>query len=218
MNAKKVYEFKRTRKKGLSGQTELNPIKYKKVQVEKWFKNFAPLANYEIKYNEYYKDYIIFIYNSLVVTKNFSIKDMKQEDINLPENLIIEEKLILDNFPITKLPNFIKVKGSIILKDLNITEIPCMLYSDELIYGESWKSIEGNLLLEGLLIDKLPHRLWVEVDDMSLENCKNITNESMPDQLHVGGNLFLYGTQVTEDFILEKMKSNDYEITENIYF
>ena len=122
MKAKKVYEFKRTRKQGLSKQTEIGLTVYKRKEIEKWFKKYAPNAIYEIK------DDLSVIVNGVLYLENTNITELPFE------NLTVNGFLNLDYSGIEELPDTLSISGSLYLEKTKITELPDNLNVKNYIY------------------------------------------------------------------------------------
>ena len=144
MKAKKVNEFKRTRKQGLSKQTELGIVQYTKKQIEEWFKKYLPNVNYEIK-----DDLSVICYNSIDFEGNTEITEFpfnnlklpdKYLDIEnssfekLPEYLDVDNRIYLANTKISKLPKYLKTNSSVYIENTLITEIPETIQVKRYIY------------------------------------------------------------------------------------
>ena len=112
MKAKKVYEFKRTRKQGLSTQTELGIIKYTKRQIEKWFQEFTNLNNTIYIIND---DLSVHVLDNLVINS-------KATEIPIPK-LKVEGYLELTHSNIEYLPPDLEVR-SLYMDKSNLKELP----------------------------------------------------------------------------------------------
>ena len=101
----------------------------------------------------------------------------------LPDNLIVNGYLWLDGCKNLKsLPNGLKVKYNLDLRDTNITFLPSDL------------EVGGSLILIRSQIEKLPDNLTVN-RTLDLEGCKNL--KSLPNGLKVKGDLDLRDTNIT---------------------
>ena len=181
MKAKKVYEFKRTRKQGLSKQTEIGLDYYKKQTIIDWFKKWKP--EWEER-NEY------------IILNDLSIK--VYEDLNLsgtnvdylPEKLILGKFVFLnlENTPITKLPKEITIPGFLDLSYSNIKELS--------------GNITGYINLRYTPIKELP-------DNLKLNSSLILNNtqiKELPKGLKIGGNLILNNiiTELPDDLYVKK--------------
>ena len=138
MKARKVYEFKRTRKRGLSKQTELHSdIFFKKQIIEEWFKQWLPNVKYQIN-----DDLSVEIFQDIDLESNKDFNEIPFDNIKingfldlsetsikkLPDNLTIINDLYLYNTPIEDLPNNLNIGGSLDIVNTNITDFPNDLY------------------------------------------------------------------------------------------
>ena len=195
MKAKKVYEFKRTRKRGLSKQTEIGLNHFVREEIIGWFNEWFP--DWEEN-----KDYEI-INDLLIINKIFDLghKDVKY----LPKTKIkFKYSVFLHNTPIEKLPNdIISVSDFNINWCPNLKELPSGLYvkGDLRAMESKFHTIPSDLIVKGLLdlrdseITYLPDNLDEIHGHLDLSGSKI---EKLPDNLIVHGNLNLKNTPIAE--------------------
>ena len=179
MKAKKVYEFKRTRKQGLSKQTEIGLEFFNRKKIEEWFQKFVPENNYIIE-----DDLSIYVDDSILIFDNQELEwipDNMELHGNLiiirchnlkriPENLNIHHNLNFEETNLEVFPNTIKVSDSINLRNTNLKKLPDNL------------ELKSNLNLYNTPIEKLPNNLSVGWELNIVDT--NITE--LPDDLFVG--------------------------------
>ena len=210
MKAKKVYEFKRTRKQGLSKQTDLSINKYAKHEIEKWFEEFAP--NIEYKLYDYDDTYRIDLKHNLHLSNlpnltwipdNLNFKGYESifsvmgclNLTELPNNIIADEMVIIKT-GISKMPDKIRCMESFTLIDnKNLTEFPIQvmnkLYNDPKYKYTTYNNL--TLMLFNNNIKEVPDGLIIN-KDLNLD--RNPISE-LPPNLKVQGDLDIRDTNIT---------------------
>ena len=138
MKAKKVYEFKRTRKQGLSKQTEIGLIGIKKMEIEEWLNKHIPNDGYEIK-----DDLSIEVFGGIYLSNGDFVNEM-------PDNMTVHGSVNLVETGLTKLPENLTVLVNLDISDNPIEELPNGLY------------VKHNLFMVHTLIKEMPDDLVVE--------------------------------------------------------
>ena len=141
MKAKKVYEFKRTRKQGLSDKTKLSLEILEKKKIDDWFKQYAPDVVY------HYGPDLIANTNTVIVDNQGKIIHLKSlDELNwlppfsiirgglyiencfnlkeLPETLREIDYLFLINTGTIKIPEFLNINQTLTLRDNEYEEFP----------------------------------------------------------------------------------------------
>ena len=178
MKAKRVYEFKRTRKKGLSDQTEIGLETFAKKEIKDWIDKYTNVLKrdeitYEILKNENSNSE-----NNYIV--NFTVQENKKnqilfiflEDNNIPFD--IKTNAIIEIYNTTKNPS----------KILNINiQSTRYLYIN---FDDNLEKLIGNIEVNELIINdstlkELPENLIINILDTS--SIPSITH--FPDNLTV---------------------------------
>ena len=218
MKAKKVYEFKRTRKQGLSDQTRIGPTVPLENKIKSWFNEFFPNITYELQ---------IIKNEVFVILEGEDIYDFSNNDIDwFPDNIICYGNFTMnDVYDLPKLGNKLEVHGKLDLAGSKIEELPDDLYidgeidlsytaisklPDSLFDKRDGKNIfEFSINLDNSYIEELPENLVIENGILDISDCANL--KKIPDNLTIkfenysGGNLIFTGNP---DYI---------EIGNNIY-
>ena len=137
MKAKKVYEFinPKTDKYELEDVLPLGTKALKKIEIDDWFKTWAPNVEYtvddglDIKVNDYLDlsgSKVTELPDNLHINESLNLSS--SDIIKLSDNMYIERNLDLWETAITKLPNNLYVGGDLNLWDTAITELPNNLY------------------------------------------------------------------------------------------
>ena len=155
MKAKKVYEFR------TSGEiVSMGAKDYKKLQIDKWMKQWLPDNKYEISK-----------YGNLSIDGNV---DLRYKDVTyIPDfshfNIEIGGYLDIYGTKITKLPEDLYVDSWLDISYTNITHLPDNLRVEDDIYAINSKliyipddfNVNGSLNLKNTPISKLPKNLYV---------------------------------------------------------
>ena len=193
-----LNEFKRTRKTGLSSNTDIGVIKQQKKVIEDWLKENDPDADFEID-------------DQLLVTVH---GDLYFEDIdpNLTEmpipGLVVESSLEIVDANIVKLPDYLKVGKNLMIKSTSIESLPESLWEKQ---GEEYIFNGGYLALLETNITELPDLLTINGD---FELTFNYDLNKLPSILKVNGNFDFYenGTDdLPEDLYICGKFKNKYD-------
>ena len=194
MKAKKVYEFKRTRKQGLSKQTEIGLTIYKRKEIEKWLDEYVPDKNYEIN-----DDLSVIIDYNLLILENKQITEIPINDLTvkysmdlqnthhiskLPDKLKVINYLCIENTNITELPEDIDIGASLFLSNTRISKLPNNIFKKDDVNG---LYIPGNLYLENTNVSELPDNLTI-YGTLTIQGSK-ITK--IPENLYIMRDLYL---------------------------